>query len=132
MTVENLIELGVDKDIAEKVTEYIRVQTDDLKTVHKNELEALRDELDRLLISTETEKAIEKASVLSKRAVYSLLDFDKISVKNGVVYGVSEELDRVRREYGILFRETAVPRVVSSATDSVAAENAVMRGVMGI
>lgn len=151
MTIEKLIELGVDKDTAVRVEEYLKSESDELNAVHTAEIEKLKSESDELnavhtaeterlkkennelLIGMQIGRAIAEAQVWSEKAVYALMNFENISVTDsGEVCGIKEEIERIKRECAVLFKETAVPRVVRRTGSAPVRENDVMRSVMGI
>lgn len=133
MTIEKLIELGVDKDTAEKIAEYAKSETDELNEMHRADTEKLKKEKNELIIGMRIGKAIAEANVWSEKAVYAMMNFDNISVSdNGEVYGVDEEIARIKRECAVLFKETAVPRVIKSAHGVPVRDDDAVRAVMGI
>jgi len=132
MTIEKIIELGVDNNSAEKVAEYFQREIDEVVAQHKAETEKLIRENENVIIGFEIEKALEKAGVWSEKAVRAMLDMENIRVENGRVTGLEEEIERVKNEYGILFKQNAVPRVVSCAKSALQTENNAVRSAMGI
>lgn len=132
MTTEKLIELGVDKAAAEKAMEIFEEEISSLKSAHKEETDKLSKENESIKIGFEINRLISEIGVWSERAVYALIDFDKIGVENGEVVGVREEIERIRTECGILFKDNAVPRIVSCADSNISNPESAVRNAMGI
>lgn len=132
MTKEQLIELGVGENTADEVLALIKSEEETALSAHNDELARLSEENDDRLIGFEISNAISKAGVWSEKAVYALLDLSKITVKDGKVTGVDEEIARIKNECGILFKDTNIPRVVSAGSGSVSIPDNAVRTAMGI
>lgn len=132
MTKENLIELGIDENIADKVIELIKADEKAVLSAHNDVVANLAKEKEDLLVGYEISRAIAAAGVWSEKAVYALFDLNNITVKNGKVSGVGEEISRIKNEYGILFKDTAIPKVISSRVGNAEIPDKAIRTAMGI
>lgn len=88
---------------AEKLLELFEECLTEMEIEHETQLEealrqAQKDELERKIISE-----LEAAKPQSAEIVRRLLDEDKISLEDGKLCGLKEQLEALREEYGFLF-----------------------------
>lgn len=132
MTTEEIINLGADSETAEKIAELFQNELGEINALHQAETEKLIKENENIKIRFEIEKALSEIGVWSEKAVYAMLNFDNIKVENGVVVGVREEIERIKKECGVLFKDTPAPKILDTANSSPTDKSNIMRNAMGL
>lgn len=77
-------------------------------------LEEVEREQQQTLFQTELHKQLELAGAKSVKAAVALLDQEGLSLEEGTISGLSEQLSQLKEDHPYLF-QTELPRAVASA-----------------
>lgn len=77
-----------------------------LKTRYEKEAEKLKAEVENVKKEYAVELALTGEKPKNMKALKALLDLDAVSYENGVLSGLSQQLEVVRRENGFLFEDS--------------------------
>lgn len=74
-----------------------------LKEQYEQEMVAAKQKEEALLLRYEIDGALKEAKARSLPAVRALINLEEISLKNGVLTGLSEQIALLKKEHGYLF-----------------------------
>ena len=107
MNIENLTNLGLSEEASATLLS-------DIETALNNEYERGLNEgkalLDEFKLNQALSEALLKANSKNPEILKSLIDLSVISMENGEVTGLSEQLDAIRKDNPFLFEDDFTPK----------------------
>ena len=123
---EELKGFGLDDELVGKISGLFEARLDEERAVYEKEKDGQTAEFERLRLESAVEIALLKAGGKNLRVLGALIDRDRLSLNEGVVNGLDEQIASLRadEETGFLFTEGR-PKISGCA---IAEEGADMNG----
>lgn len=102
---EEILALYEGKIAQQRVSEEAARTEEIREAAYREAMREAEEKFARLELERMIDAELEKASSRSPKILKALIDADSITMKNGKLFGLSEQLERLRNEYGFIFAE---------------------------